>query len=40
MLLIIKLKTAKFNLKFKIMDAKLHFPIVTLSNKDSVNLTK
>ena len=26
--------------KFKIMDPKLHFPIVTLSTKDNVNLTK
>ena len=26
--------------KFKIMDAKLHVPIVTLSTKDNVNLTK
>ena len=26
--------------KFKIMDAKLHFPIVTLSTTDNVNLTK
>ena len=26
--------------KFEIADAKLHFPIVTLSTKDSVNLTK
>ena len=26
--------------KFKIIDAKLHVPIVTLSTKDSVNLTK
>ena len=26
--------------KFKIMDAKLPFPIVTLSTKDNVNLTK
>ena len=26
--------------KFKIMDAKLHVPIVTLSIKDKVNMTK
>ena len=26
--------------KFKITDAKLHFPIVTLSTKNNVNLTK
>ena len=26
--------------KFKITDAKLHVPIVTLSSKDNVNLTK
>ena len=26
--------------KFEITDAKLHVPIVTLSTKDSVNLTK
>ena len=26
--------------KFRIMDAKLHVPIVTLSTKDNVNLTK
>ena len=26
--------------KFKITDAKLHVPIVTLCTKDSVNLTK
>ena len=26
--------------KFKITDSKLHFPIVTLSTKDNVNLTK
>ena len=26
--------------KFKITEAKLHVPIVTLSNKDNVNLTK
>ena len=26
--------------KFKITDAKLNVPIVTLSNKDNVNLTK
>ena len=26
--------------KFKLMDAKLHVPIVTLSPKDNVNLTK
>ena len=26
--------------KFKIMDAKLYVPIVTLSSKDNVNLTK
>ena len=26
--------------KFKIMDAKLHVPVVTLSTKDNVNLTK
>ena len=26
--------------KFKITDTKLHFPIVTLSAKDNVNLTK
>ena len=26
--------------KFKITDAKLHVPIVTLSTKDNVNLTK
>ena len=28
------------SVKFKIKDAKLHVPIVTLSTKDSVNLTK
>ena len=26
--------------KFKIMDAKLHVPVVTSSTKDNVNLTK
>ena len=26
--------------KFKIMDAKLHVPLVTLSTEDNVNLTK
>ena len=26
--------------KFKITDAKLHVPIVTLSSKDNINLTK
>ena len=33
------LSTAGDSAKFKIMDAKLHVPIVTLSIKDNVNLT-
>ena len=28
------------SVKFEITDAKLHVPLVTLSTKDSVNLTK
>ena len=34
------LPSAGDSLKFEITDTKLHFPIVTLSTKDSVNLTK
>ena len=34
------LSTAGNSAKFKITDAKLHIPIVTLSTKDSANLTK
>ena len=34
------LSTAGNSAKFKITDAKLHMPIVTLSTKDSANLTK
>ena len=34
------LSSAGDSLKFEITDTKLHFPIVTLSTKDSVNLTK
>ena len=34
------LSTAGDSGKFKITDAKLHVPIVTLSTKDNVNLTK
>ena len=33
------LSSAGDSAKFKIMDAKLHVPIVTLSIKDNVNLT-
>ena len=32
--------TANNSAKFKITDAKLHVPMVTLSTKDNVNLTK
>ena len=34
------LSTAADSAKFKITDAKLYVPIVTLSTKDNVNLTK
>ena len=34
------LSSAGNSAKFEITDAKLHVPIVTLSTKDSVNLTK
>ena len=34
------LSSAGKSAKFKIIDAKLHVPIVTLSTKDNVNLTK
>ena len=34
------LSSARDSAKFKITDAKLHVPIVTLSTKDNVNLTK
>ena len=34
------LSSAGNSTKFEITDAKLHVPIVTLSTKDSVNLTK
>ena len=34
------LSSAGDSAKFKIMNAKLHVPIVTLSTKDNVNLTK
>ena len=34
------LTSAGDSVKFEITDAKLHVPIVTLSTKDSVNLTK
>ena len=34
------LSTAGNSAKFKITDVKLHVPIVTLSTKDNVNLTK
>ena len=34
------LSSAGDSAKFKITDAKLHVPIVTLSTKDNVNLTK
>ena len=34
------LSSAGNSLKFKITDAILHVPIVTLSTKDNVNLTK
>ena len=34
------LSSAGDSAKFEITDAKLHVPIVTLSTKDSVNLTK
>ena len=34
------LSSAGDSAKFEITDAKLHFPIVTLSTTDSVNLTK
>ena len=34
------LPSAGDSTKFKITDAKLHVPIVTLSTKDNVNLTK
>ena len=34
------LSSAGDSAKFKIADAKLHVPIVTLSTKDNVNLTK
>ena len=33
------LSSAGDSAKFKIMDAKLHVPMVTLSIKDNVNLT-
>ena len=34
------LSNARGSAKFEITDAKLHVPIVTLSTKDSLNLTK
>ena len=34
------LSSARNSAKFAITDAKLHVPIVTLSTKDSANLTK
>ena len=34
------LSNAENSAKFEITDAKLHVPIVKLSTKDSVNLTK
>ena len=34
------LSTAEDSAKFKITDAKLHVPMVTVSTKDNVNLTK
>ena len=34
------LSSAVDSAEFKIMDAKIHVPIVTLSTKDNVNLTK
>ena len=34
------LSSAGNSTKFKIADARLHAPIVTLSSKDNVNLTK
>ena len=34
------LSSAGNSAKFEITDAKLHVPIVTLSTKDNVNLTK
>ena len=34
------LSSAGNSAKFEITDAKLHVPIVTLSTKDSANLTK
>ena len=34
------LSSAGNSAKFEVIDAKLHVPIVTLSTKDSVNLTK
>ena len=34
------LSSARNSAKFKITDAKLHVPIVTLSTKDNINLTK
>ena len=34
------LSSARHSVKFEITDAKLHVPIVTLSTKDSVHLTK
>ena len=34
------LSSAADSAEFKIMDAKIHVPIVTLSTKDNVNLTK
>ena len=34
------LLNAGYSAKFKIMDAKFHAAIVTLSTKDNINLTK
>ena len=34
------LSSARYSAKFKITNVKLHVPIVTLSSKDNVNLTK
>ena len=34
------LSSAGVSVKFRIIDAKLHVPIVTLSTKNNVNLTK
>ena len=34
------MKTAGHSSKFKVADAKLHVPLVTLSTKDNVSLTK